>query len=43
MQNPEKECRTNELKIYILISKLHLHYANMIEKLGTRTFQTVKG
>ena len=43
MQKPLKECRMKELQSYILISKLNVHYANMIEKLGTRTFQDVKG
>lgn len=43
MQNPKKEFRTNKLKTYILLSKLNLYYASMIEKLGTRTFQAVKG
>lgn len=38
---PEEECKSKELKNFTLISKLY--YANMIKKLGTITFQDVKG
>ena len=41
MENSEKEGWTKELKNN-LISKLHLHYANIIEILDTRISQAVK-